>query len=107
MLRKVWLYKYRGLSKTILASKSRCGPLPFNALENVFKTSSFQTNKIPYDCKGSLMQMALDLRVPVLSPQGKVLARQAGFVPSPDSAKALQKWGRKGGEGPLKRSGIL
>lgn len=75
MLRKVWLYKYRGLSKTILASKSRCGPLPFNALENVFKTSSFQTNKTPYDCKGSLMQKALDLRVPVLSPQGEVLDR--------------------------------
>lgn len=75
MLRKVWLYKYRGLSETILASKSRCGPLPFNALENVFDTSSFQTNKTPCDCKGSLMQMALDLRVPVSSPQGEGLDR--------------------------------
>lgn len=106
MLRKVWLYKYRGLSETILASKSRCGPLPFNALENVFKMSSFQTNKIPLRLQRLSNADGPGSQSPCAFSAGRG-ARQAGFVPSPDSAKALQKWGRKGGEGPLKKSGIL
>lgn len=87
----------RDLSEITRASKS-LWTSSFPCFGKCFKTSiSKQTNNF----KGSLAQVALDLKVPPSSPKGDGLDRLE-LVSLLDSAKALQKWGRGRREGTSK-----